>query len=102
MENEIGKRYGRLVVLSYTGRKYHSSPIVRCRCDCGKEIETNLNKLHTGHIKSCGCLKIRHKDLTGQRFGPLTVLEFAYKKGRGTTGSASATAETFAMFGRPG
>lgn len=48
MENEIGKRYGRLVVLSYTGRKYHSSPIVRCRCDCGKEIETNLNKLHTG------------------------------------------------------
>lgn len=82
MENEIGKRYGRLVVLSYTGRKYHSSPIVRCRCDCGKEIETNLNKLHTGHTKSCGCLKIRHKDLTGQRFGRLTVLEFAYKQGQ--------------------
>ena len=54
-DSEIGKRYGYLTVLEDTGKKYHSTKIYKCRCDCGKEIEVNINKLHTGHVKSCGC-----------------------------------------------
>lgn len=77
---EIGKRYGYLTVLEDTGKKYHSTRIYKCRCDCGSIIEVNINKLHTGHVKSCGCRRFRWKDLTGQRFGRLEVLEFAYTK----------------------
>ena len=78
--SEIGKQYGYLTVLGDTGKKYHSTKIYKCRCICGQEIEVNINKLHTGHVKSCGCRRFRWKDLTGQKFGRLTVLEFAYTK----------------------
>lgn len=43
-----------------------------CRCKCGKEFVTTRNELMNGR-KSCGCLS-DHKDLTGQRFGLLTVV----------------------------
>lgn len=77
---EISKRYGYLTVIEDTGKKYHSTRIYKCRCDCGNIIEVNINKLHTGHVKSCGCRRFRWKDLTGQRFDRLEVLEFAYAK----------------------
>ncbi len=37
------------------------------KCECGNEVEVNINKLHTGHTKSCGCLKYIVKDLIGIR-----------------------------------
>ncbi len=77
--NEIGKRYGRLVVIKKVDRKEFTSSVYLCRCDCGNMKEVNINKLHTGHTKSCGCLKHKIRDLTGQRFGRLVVDSF---KGR--------------------
>ena len=65
-----------MTVLEDTGKKYHSTRIYKCRCVCGNIIEVNTNKLHTGHVKSCGCRRFRWKDLTGQKFGSLEVLEF--------------------------
>ena len=56
MCNEIGKRYGRLVVIEKTDKRYHSTTIYKCRCDCGNIVELTINKLHSGHTKSCGCL----------------------------------------------
>ena len=82
MNDEIGKQYGYLTVLEDTGKKYHSTRIYKCKCSCGNIIEVNINKLHTGHTKSCGCLKRRVIDLTGQKFSRLTVLEFAYTKNK--------------------
>ena len=82
MNNEIGKRYGYLTVLDDTGKRYHSTKIYKCQCICGKTIEVNINKLHNGHVKCCGCRRFRCKDLTGQKFGRLTVLEFAYTKNK--------------------
>lgn len=78
--SEIGKQYGYLTVLEDTRKKYHSTKIYKCRCVCGKEIEVNINKLHTGHVRSCGCRRFRWKDLTGQKFGRLAVLGFAYTR----------------------
>lgn len=95
MNSEIGKQYGYLTVLEDTGKKYHSTKIYKCRCICGKEIEVNINKLHTGHVKSCGCRRFRRRDLTGQKFGRLTVLEFAYTKDRK---SVSVNVEISATF----
>ena len=80
LSNEIGKRYGYLTVIEETDKRYHSTRIYKCQCDCGNIIEVNVNKLHTGHVKSCGCRRFRWKDLTGQKFGRLEVLEFAYTK----------------------
>lgn len=51
-----------------------------CRCDCGNLKEVDINKLHSGHTKSCGCLNHKKMDLVGKRFGRLTVLEFAYNE----------------------
>lgn len=62
MNDDIGKRYGFLTVLEDTGKRYHYSIIYRCRCDCGNEIEVNSNKLHTGHVKSCGCKNEENKN----------------------------------------
>lgn len=80
MGDEIGKRYGHLTVLSDTGRRYRTERIFLCRCDCGRTVEVNINKLHTGHVKSCGCRRFLWRDLTGQRFGRLTIIEYAYTK----------------------
>lgn len=78
-----GKRFGRLTVtelgtpiFSKSGRKQLRWV---CVCDCGNEVTVQANNLKSGHTTSCGCaresvgLKLLH-DLTGKRFGRLTVL----------------------------
>lgn len=50
----IGKRFGRLIVLSKEnrndGRRYF-----RCRCDCGGTKITRIDSLKKGATISCGC-----------------------------------------------
>ncbi len=73
-----GQRYGRLTVMYPTGESRYHSRCWLCRCDCGQnKIATNA-ELRSGNVKSCGCLK-KHHDLTGKRYGKLTVLERAGK-----------------------
>ena len=54
-----------------------------CRCDCGKEKSVLGYSLRLGKTTSCGCQNGKHskgrsrpisKDLSGQKFGKLTVL----------------------------
>lgn len=51
-----------------------------CKCDCGNDaiVTHRLSTLITGKSKSCGCIKFNNplsiKDLTGERYGRLTVL----------------------------
>lgn len=79
-----GKRFGALTVLFRvgdhitTGGNHHH--MYRCRCDCGKELDVQGGLLKNGNVKSCGCMrnswisKSKQLDLTGMRFGKLTVL----------------------------
>ena len=55
-----------------------------CRCDCGIERIVKGTTIKNGRSKSCGCIKSEYKprDITGQRFGRLTVLGFDHKDGR--------------------
>jgi len=76
MESEIGKRYGKLTVIEDTGKRYHQTKLYKCLCDCGNYKEVNTNQLHSGHVTSCGCAKHKIKDLTGLKFGRLTVISF--------------------------
>lgn len=65
-----GKRFGKLTVLEYVKVSGGVSKW-KCLCDCG-----NITYRTTGHLNadavSCGCLQ--KQDLTGKRFGKLTVL----------------------------
>lgn len=93
--DETGNKYGKLLVLE----KYNE-PIENkdkrarwiCQCDCGNKVIVAGKSLRNGHTKSCGCLVFQNKidkgtiifndkggiekiDLTGEKFGKLTVLE---------------------------
>ena len=59
-----------------------------CLCDCGKLVCASSSNLFSHNTCSCGCLtaEIQRKnftqyDLTGQRFGKLTVIEQIVKNG---------------------
>lgn len=77
-----GKRYGMLVVLEYAGKYKSGGTLWKCKCDCGNTVVVRSNDLRTGNTKSCGCFKESSRfgrqfiDLTGQRFGKLTVIRF--------------------------
>lgn len=80
-----GQRFGRLTVLGLDPEPYRSpsgkpTRRWRCRCDCGREITVLQNAL-TGKTgtRSCGCARAEQTragavDMTGQRFGRLTVV----------------------------
>lgn len=76
--NLQGQRFGRLVAEEATKKNGRTAWI--CKCDCGNTCCVDTSNLRSGKQQSCGCLrkekaKERKKDLTGQRFGRLVVLE---------------------------
>lgn len=79
-----GRRFGKLVALEYVGSSRSASgnrgySIWLCKCDCGGTYVATAHSLQRGSTKSCGCLpRGRYsprpvRDLTGLRFGRLTV-----------------------------
>ena len=73
-----GLRIGKLTVLEPTAERVRNAVVWKCRCDCGQEILVESRKLKPGAIYSCGCEESPvtvGKDLTGLRFGKLTVLK---------------------------
>lgn len=87
LKNDLtNKRFGRLLVLERSkNTKEHSSKSTtiyyNCLCDCGNVITTSFTSLVSGHSLSCGCLhkeltsERSVKDISGQRFGKLVVIE---------------------------
>lgn len=81
MENIIGKRFGSLTATKKTDEKYYDgSCLYECKCDCGKIIKTTSSRLKSGHTSSCGGTVHKIDNLTGKKFGRLTVVDFAYTK----------------------
>jgi len=52
-KNRIGKKYGRLLVLEDTGKRYRGGVILKCLCDCGNYKEVRADTLKS--VVSCGC-----------------------------------------------
>lgn len=73
---EPGQRYGRLTVVAKTDRRVSNRVVWECRCDCGNTTYVTSNHLANGNTKSCGRARTGTNllDLSGQRFGRLTVL----------------------------
>ena len=78
-----GRRFGRLVAVEKVNGP-NNRTMWHCKCDCGGETYSKPSDLTHGRTKSCGCLSLEHAvqlgkthliDLTGKRFGRLTVLE---------------------------
>jgi len=57
MKNELGNRYGRLVVVKRSKNKKTRQAMWDCLCDCGKIITTTGIFLRRGETKSCGCIR---------------------------------------------
>ena len=96
----VGKRFGRLTAIRPTGEVKSESMVWECLCDCGNTAFVIQRSLKSGSTKSCGCLRSERgraraaglnltqiprkkpkpalrngKDLSGQRFGKLTVIQ---------------------------
>lgn len=88
----IGKTYNYLTVISLDEDYKKENNIksanayYKCKCKCGNYKTVRITTLVAGEVKSCGCLKKEQEkenlihgitliDLTGQKFGLLTVLE---------------------------
>jgi len=67
------KVFGRLMVLEDVGRSKNRMIIWRCQCECGHIVDVRSGDLRSGATQSCGCL--HKKDLVGQKFGRLTIIE---------------------------
>lgn len=72
---EVGQKFGEWTVIGLVeDRPTH----VLCRCQCGKEKQINKYTLLDGRSTNCGHLKNLDRviDLTGQKFGELTAIEY--------------------------
>ena len=80
MPNKIrdltGQVFGKLTVVNLAGNNKCGNRTWLCKCECGNEKTVAGSNLTSGNTKSCGCTKTI-KDLTGQTFGKLTVVNFA-------------------------
>ncbi len=83
----VGCRFGRLTVLEKTDQREKHYVLWRCRCDCGREILVDTKRLKRGTVRDCGCVPGKNarrgnvaEDLTGQKFGELTVISRAENK----------------------
>lgn len=71
-----GTKKGKLTILEPTTLRSGGRIIWKCLCECGNICYVSANNLEK--TQSCGCLKYKNqpfKDITGQKFGKLTVLE---------------------------
>ena len=85
-----GEKYGKLTVICRSDSRRTNGGALKtrwlCKCECGETIVVDTGHLKSGHTKSCGCNlknRVAHniEDLTGEKFGRLTVVERATNKG---------------------
>lgn len=82
-----GGKFGRLTAIKEVESR-GKNRMYLFRCECGKEIITQMSAVKWGNTRSCGCLHSERvsaanlDDLTGQTFGKLTVLERAPTRGK--------------------
>lgn len=84
-----GQTFNYLTVKERLENRYNGKAYWKCECICGNIVEVSTEDLKNNHTISCGCKKIERftevgknsfKDLTGMRFGLLTVLSKTEKR----------------------
>lgn len=72
------QKFGKLIAVSKAPKQNDKYTRWLCQCECGNYAEIRTDYLRNGHTTSCGCNKegiFQAKDLTGQKFNRLLVLE---------------------------
>lgn len=73
----VGKRFGKLVILSEAGFITHTSGkrsrIYNCQCDCGNICQCQHQYLVYGDTTSCGCIKSKGELFTRQVLDELNI-----------------------------
>lgn len=79
----IGKKFGRLTILSLERKDKNNKKYYLCECECGNKEVIRYDSLTSGRTTSCGCYNKevnrkrkgeKVKDITDQKFGRLTAL----------------------------
>lgn len=84
----IGRKFNHLTVISQSETKYGKLHWL-CKCDCGENTIVCTSGLISGHTQSCGCYQdevasdTHFIDLSGRKFGMLTVIERTVNDSRG-------------------
>jgi hypothetical protein len=73
-----GQRFGKLIAIRRDKKKTSKKDCWFCQCDCGNTKIISMSQLTGGITTSCGCGN--HEDLTGLKFGKLTVKQYSYKR----------------------
>lgn len=88
VESLAGRHFDRWTVLDECIVNERGERKWLCRCTCGTERYVAQRSLLSGNSKSCGCkrsesiVQATSPDLTGKKYGELTVLRRSYKKHR--------------------
>lgn len=83
--NIAGQKFGELTAIEPTDQRKGGKIVWLCKCSCGADVYVTAKDLRSGNTKSCGHLKKQIKDLTGQRFGKLTVISDTGRAYQGNT-----------------
>lgn len=81
MKDLTGQKFDMLTVVGITDKRNSGSVVWLCKCDCGNYCERSTVTLKRKCHHSCGCYNkqqiknLNKKNLIGQRFGKLIVLE---------------------------
>lgn len=70
----IGKKYGKLTVISRNKKNSYGRYTWNCKCDCGKDKIAFSYDLTGGNLTSCGCDK--KVQFLGKTFDGITVIEY--------------------------
>lgn len=78
----IGQKVG-LLTVEERADNVNGQAYWLCQCECGNKTIVSGQYLRNGKVKSCGCYsqtigKNNFIDITGKRFGKLTVIKFKY------------------------
>lgn len=60
-EKNIGKIFGKLIIVSRVDNDKNGRTRVLCHCECGNKKEIRLKDILNGKIKSCGCLQFENR-----------------------------------------
>lgn len=62
--NDIsGQKFGKLTAMYVTDKKSHTKnrcKVWHCKCECGKECNALYDRLVSGSVTSCGCVRSEH------------------------------------------
>jgi hypothetical protein len=75
-QNLENKVFGKLTVKTLNKIDDRSNYIWNCVCECGNKCLASTHQLNNKRKRSCGCGRAKTIDITGNKYGELTVLGF--------------------------